>query len=61
MTCNVLNIRLKYNQEYMAKDLVGLENDGLKTKVIFIENDTWYSEDLKVGITLLKDLLPDNK
>ncbi len=45
----------------MAKDLVGLENDGLKTKVIFIENDTWYSEDLKVGITLLKDLLPDNK
>lgn len=42
----------------MARELVGLENDGLKTKVIFVENDTWYSEEIKVGITLLKDLLP---
>tara|TARA_R100001460_G_scaffold32253_1_gene63311 strand:- start:224 stop:367 length:144 start_codon:yes stop_codon:yes gene_type:complete len=47
----------------MAKKLVGIENDGLKAKVIYIENDTWFSEDLKVGITMLKDLIPekDNK
>lgn len=43
----------------MAKELVGIENDGLKAKVIYIENDTWFSEDLKVGITMLKDLIPD--
>ena len=43
----------------MAKELVGIENDGLKAKVIYIENDTWFCEDLKVGITMLKDLIPD--
>ena len=43
----------------MARELVGIENDGLKARAIYIENDTWYSEDLKVGITMLKDLLPD--
>ena len=45
----------------MAKQLVGIENDGLKARVIYIENDTWYSEDLKIGITMIKDLLTDNK
>ena len=40
MTCKVFNIRLKYNQVYMAKQLVGIENDGLKARVIYIENDT---------------------
>lgn len=43
----------------MARELVGIENDGLKAKVIFTENGTWYSEDLKVGITMLKDLMPE--
>lgn len=43
----------------MAKELVGIENDGLKAKVIYTENGTWYSEDLKVGITMLKDLMPE--
>tara|TARA_Y100000004_G_C8802210_1_gene363941 strand:- start:301 stop:444 length:144 start_codon:yes stop_codon:yes gene_type:complete len=45
----------------MAKELVGIENDGIKAKVIYIENDTWFSEDLKVGITTLKDLIPDKE
>ena len=43
----------------MAKKLIGIENDGLKSKVIYTENGTWYSEDLKVGITMIKDLMPE--
>jgi len=42
----------------MAKELVGIENDGIKAKVIYTENGTWFSEDLKVGITTLNDLMP---
>jgi len=42
----------------MAKKLVGIENDGIKAKVIYTENGTWFSEDLKVGITTLNDLMP---
>ena len=42
----------------MAKKLVGIENDGIKAKVIYTENSTWFSEDLKVGITTLNDLMP---
>jgi|TARA_R100001480_G_C4635870_1_gene168625 hypothetical protein len=43
----------------MAKELVGIENDGIKAKVIYTENGTWFSEELKVGMTTLKDLMPD--
>lgn len=43
----------------MAKELVGIENDGLKAKAIYTDNGTWYSEDLKVGMTMLKDLMPE--
>lgn len=43
----------------MAKELVGIENDGIKAKVIYTDNGNFYSEDLKVGITTLKELMPD--
>lgn len=44
----------------MAKTLIGLENDGIKTKIIFNDDQgNWITEDLKVGITRIDDLVPD--
>jgi streptogramin lyase len=44
----------------MAKTLIGLENDGIKTKIIFNDDQgNWITEDLKVGITRIDDLVSD--
>lgn len=44
----------------MAKTLIGLENDGIKTKIIFNDDQgNWITEDLKVGITRINDLDPN--
>jgi|TARA_Y100000004_G_scaffold182853_1_gene230000 hypothetical protein len=39
------------------KKLIGIENDGYKTRVIYIDNGNYVSEDLKVGITTIDDLV----
>ena len=41
----------------MAKELVGIENDGIKAKAIYNDNGKFSSEDLKVGITTLDELV----
>ena len=44
----------------MAKKFFGLENDGIKTKIIYNDDQgNWITEDLKVGITRINDLDPD--
>jgi hypothetical protein len=40
----------------MAK-LVGLENDGIKTKMIYNDDEgNWISKDLPIGVTRLSEL-----
>jgi len=40
----------------MAK-LIGLENDGIKTKMIYSDDEgNWTSKDLPIGVTRLSDL-----
>jgi len=41
----------------MAKELVGIENDGFRAKVIYNDNGLCIYEDLKIGITTIKDLV----
>tara|TARA_Y100000004_G_scaffold164729_1_gene195065 strand:+ start:284 stop:424 length:141 start_codon:yes stop_codon:yes gene_type:complete len=43
----------------MAKKLVGIENDGLKARVIYNNDGVYSSEDLKVGITTLDELVKE--
>ena len=43
----------------MAKKLVGIENDGLKARVIYNNDGVYSTEDLKVGITPLADLVKE--
>ena len=45
----------------MAKEFVGIENDGIKAKVIYTDNGNFFSEDLKVGMTILKELMPPDE
>jgi hypothetical protein len=39
------------------KKLIGIENDGYKARVIYNDNGKFVSEDLKVGITTIDDLV----
>jgi|TARA_R100000458_G_C8121366_1_gene140118 hypothetical protein len=43
----------------MAKKLVGIENDGLKARVIYNNDGVYSTEDLKVGITTLDELVKE--
>ena len=43
----------------MAKKLVGIENDGIKAKAIYNDDGKFSSEDLKVGITTLDELVKE--
>lgn len=44
----------------MSKTLIGFENDGIKTKIIYNDDQgNWITEDLKVGITRINDLDPE--
>jgi len=41
----------------MAETVIALENDGIKTKIIFNDDQgNWISKDLPIGITRIKDL-----
>ena len=43
----------------MVKTFFVLENDGIKTKIIYNDDQgNWITEDLKVGITRINDLDP---
>tara|TARA_B100001939_G_C16511492_1_gene433910 strand:+ start:195 stop:335 length:141 start_codon:yes stop_codon:yes gene_type:complete len=43
----------------MAKKLVGIENDGIKARAIYNDDGKFSSEDLKVGITTLDELVKE--
>tara|TARA_R100000773_G_scaffold43706_1_gene42752 strand:- start:13728 stop:13868 length:141 start_codon:yes stop_codon:yes gene_type:complete len=43
----------------MAKKLVGIENDGIKARIIYNNDGVYSSEDLKVGITTLDELVKE--
>ena len=43
----------------MAKELVGIENDGIKARAIYNDDGKYSSEDLKVGITTLDELVKE--
>ena len=43
----------------MAKKLVGIENDGIKARVIYNDEGIYTSVDLKVGITTLDELVKE--
>ena len=43
----------------MAKKLVGIENDGIKARAIYNDDGKYSSEDLKVGITTLDELVKE--
>ena len=43
----------------MAKKLVGIENDGIKARAIYNDDGKFSSEDLKVGITTLDELIKE--
>jgi|TARA_R100000426_G_scaffold51759_1_gene37700 hypothetical protein len=40
----------------MSKKIVGLEHDGISTKIIYNDNGTFVAEDLKVGMTTIEEL-----
>lgn len=43
----------------MAKKLVGIENDGIKARIIYNNDGVYSSEDLKVGITTFDELVKE--
>ncbi len=43
----------------MAKKLVCIENDGIKARAIYNDDGKFSSEDLKVGITTLDELVKE--
>ena len=43
----------------MARKLVGIENDGIKARAIYNDDGKYSSEDLKVGITTLDELVKE--
>tara|TARA_B100001250_G_scaffold411852_1_gene441530 strand:+ start:6117 stop:6260 length:144 start_codon:yes stop_codon:yes gene_type:complete len=43
----------------MARKLVGIENDGIKAKVIYNVDGKYKAEDLKVGITTIDELVKE--